>query len=280
MTRHANIFHMRMDPRVRRRYELTDEDGRLWRPGLGDLIRLRTWDILDRVLPERASVADVGGGPGTHAAYLARHGHDVVLLDPVPRHVRTAAARCAAQPEAPYRVGVAEARALPLADGSVDAVLLMGPLYHLVEQEDRLAALAEAARILRPGGLLLAEVISRYAWLLDATLQHLLAEAETWDDFDWLLRTGLSKDPQKVVDGTFWAYFHRPDELVAELELAGFTGVRLFAVEGFAWLLGDLRERMAEPADLLRVLRLAETEPSMLGASAHILGTARLCSVP
>lgn len=265
---------MEFDPRVRRRYELVDEDERLWRPGLGDLVRLRTWDIFDRLLPDTAHVADVGGGPGTHAAYLARAGHDVVLIDPVPRHVEAARARSAGQPEAPFRAEEAEARRLPLADGSVDVVLLMGPLYHLVEREDRLAALREAARVLRPGGRILAEIITRYAWVIDATQRELLDAAETWDDFDWILRTGQSKDPAKLADGSFWAYFHQPDEFVAELALAGFHDTALRAVEGFGWLLDDLPRRLAEPGELLRVLRLAEQEPSMLGVSAHVLGSA------
>ena len=131
-----------IDPRVRRRYELVDEDDRLWRPGLGDLVRLRTWDIFDRLLPGRGRIADIGGGPGTPAAYLARRGHDVVLLDPLPRHVQAATARCVSQPRAPFRVEQAEARRLPLAGGSIDAALVMGPLDHLVEPDQRLAALS------------------------------------------------------------------------------------------------------------------------------------------
>lgn len=238
-------------------------------------MRPRTWDIFDRLLPERGCIADIGGGPGTHAAYLARTGHDVVLIDPVPRHVAAAATRSASQPRAPFRVEQAEARHLPLPDATVDTALLMGPLYHLVERDERLAALSEAARILRPGGRILAEVITRYAWVIDATLKGLLTAADTWEDFAWILRTGQSKDPDKVADGSFWAYFHRSDELVAELELTGFSDIQLLAVEGFAWLLNDLPQRMADPAELLRAIRLTESEPSMLGVSAHVIGFAR-----
>lgn len=267
---------MDIDPRIRRRYELVDEDDRLWQPGHGDLMRLRTWDIFDRHLPEPCRVADIGGGPGTHAAYLARGGHDVVLIDPVPRHVERARARSASQPQAPFQSEQAEARHLPLADRSVDAALLMGPLYHLMERDERVAALREAARVLRPGGRVLAEIITRYAWVMDATLKGLLGIPETWQDFACIVRTGLSKEPERLADGSFWAYFHRPEELVTELELAGFGDVRLVAVEGFAWLLDNLPQRLADPGDLLRVLRLTESEPSMLGVSEHVIGSATL----
>jgi SAM-dependent methyltransferase len=280
-----------MDPRVRRRYESHDENDRLWKPGLGDLVRLRTWDILDRLLPAppRAAspdgarppdgarrVADVGGGPGTHAAHLAERGHDVILFDPVEHHVATARSRSAAQPHAPFRAEVGEARNLPLDDRSVDVVLLMGPLYHLVERTDRLAALAEAGRVLRAGGLLVAEIITRFAWVMDATVQGLLDRPGTWEDFDWIVRTGQSKDPAKLTEDSFWAYFHRPGELTAELTEAGFQNIDLRVVEGFGGLLSDLPERMAEPGDLLRAIRLTESEPSMIGASAHVLGIAHL----
>jgi SAM-dependent methyltransferase len=150
----------------------------------------------------------------------------------------------------------------------------MGPLYHLVEHADRVAALDEARRVLRPGGRILAEVICRHAWVLDATVKGLLDSPEIWDVFERTIEHGLSQDPAETSDGSFWAYFHRPDELGGELTDAGFEEVQLVAVEGFAWLLDDLAERMAEPEPLLRAVGLTESEPSMLGCSAHVIGVA------
>jgi SAM-dependent methyltransferase len=73
-----------IDRRVTGRYEVGDEDARLWQRGKGDLVRLRTWDILERFLPRSGRVLDVGGGPGTHASHLAAQGYEVTLVDPVP----------------------------------------------------------------------------------------------------------------------------------------------------------------------------------------------------
>lgn len=263
---------MELDGRVLRRYELDDEDARLLRPGRGDLIRLRTWDILGRHLPAGAIVADVGGGPGVHASFLAAAGHQVTLVDPVPRHVEQATARAGSGPAFTSLHG--DARDVPLDDSAFDAVLLMGPLYHLTDPADRALALAEAARVLRPGGKLIAETITRHAYLLDATIREHLDTPGIWDDFSYNIGSGLSHDPDDVREGAFWAYHHHLDEIVPELTQAGFCQVELVAVEGFAWLLGDLEARMSDPGLLLHAVRLTETEPSMLGVTAHVIAVA------
>ena len=215
---------------------------------------------------------DIGGGPGTHAARLAECGFHVMLVDPVERHIESARRRARVSDEWTFDARRGEARELPAQDGSFDVVLMMGPLYHLVNARDRQAALREAQRVLRPGGLILAEVISRYAWILDATCKGLLDRPEIWSDFTQNIETGLSQDPGKGDDGGFWAYFHHPEELRAELRDAGFNDIELLGVEGFGWLLGDLEQRMISPDPLLRAIRLTERDPSILGCSAHILG--------
>jgi SAM-dependent methyltransferase len=262
---------MAIDPRIRRRYEVYDEDARLWAPGKGDLVRLRTWDIFDRSLPPPpARVLDVGGGPGTHAAHLAERGYTVTLVDPVERHVERATAR-----SSHIRAVQGTALHLPCADGEADAVLLMGPLYHLFSIEERVAALRESLRALRPGGRLLAEVIVRHAWLLDAAVRDILGDPDVWASVVHSVETGLSQDPALANDdGAFWAWFHRPEELREEVVAAGFGDVELIGVEGFAWLLGDLPGRLADPEPLLRALRLSESEPTMLGCSAHVMAIA------
>ena len=257
---------MPIDAHVQTHYESYDEEQRLFKPGAGELTRLRSWDLFARHLPAGATVADVGGGPGTHSVHLRAAGHEVTLIDPVPRHVEAARAK-----GVPARAG--DARELPLADESVDAVLLMGPLYHLIDRADRLRALAEARRVLRPGGVLLAEIITRHSWVMDATLRR-LATPEVWAEFESIERIGTAADPAERAPGGFWAYFHRPEELRDELAAAGFAGSTLAAVEGFAHLLPDLAERMREPGAVLHAVRLTENDPSMLGASMHVIGVA------
>jgi SAM-dependent methyltransferase len=265
---------MAIDQRVLRRYEVFDEDGRLWLKGRGDLIRLRTWDLFSRLLPQTGRVLDVGGGTGTHAAHLASRGYDVVLIDPVPSQVARAAVRSGGQQGASFQTAVGDARRLPFASGSADVVLLMGPLYHLIDWEQRLAALAEAMRVLRPGGRLLAETITRYSYLMSAAAHCQLDQPGIWKMFERNIGTGLSRNPATMMDGDFLAHLHTPPELCEELHEAGFVDPELFAVESFGWLLGDLERRMSDPGALLRALRLTEREPSMLGVSGHVIALA------
>jgi SAM-dependent methyltransferase len=114
--------------------------------GRGLLEFIRTTSIILRYLPATpALVADIGGGPGRYALWLAGLGYRVEHRDLMPLHVRQLAAD--ADGVAGLHTAVGDARELDLADASVDAVLLLGPLYHLRRRADRVRALAEARRV-------------------------------------------------------------------------------------------------------------------------------------
>ena len=119
-------------------YESYDEQGRLGR-GAGALEFARMQDLIGRFLTAPPGVVlDVGGGPGRYACWLAAEGYQVHLVDPVPKLVEQVRAASAAQPDCPLAsAAVGDARSLPHGPDSSDAVLLMGPLYHLPEREQR-----------------------------------------------------------------------------------------------------------------------------------------------
>lgn len=141
-TPHEVIQHYRHD---------IDEGERIT-SGFGQLELLRTREIVRRHLPDGAlRVLDVGGATGVHAAWLAEDGHRVHVVDPIDAQI----ARVLESPRAlagRITAGVGDARQLAFEEASFDAVLLLGPLYHLTEREDRLTALAEARRVVKPGG--------------------------------------------------------------------------------------------------------------------------------
>jgi ubiquinone/menaquinone biosynthesis C-methylase UbiE len=248
--------------------------------GAGALELARTQALLERYLPTPpAVVADVGGGPGRYAVWLAARGYRVHLVDPVPLHVEQARAAARERPDtALASAEVGDARALRLADESADAVLLLGPLYHLPERADRVRALAEARRVCRRGGLVVAAAISRYASTLDGLRGGYLEDPAFAVVAAGDLRDGRHRNPTGDPAYFTTAYFHRPEDLAAECTAAGLTHEATLAVEGAAWLLADLDARLADArrrAVLLAALAALETEVTLLGVSAHLLAVAR-----
>ena len=172
---------------------------------------------------------------------------------------------------------IADARALDLPDASVDAALLLGPIYHLPTPADRVAALVEAGRVVRPGGPIFAVAISRWAPRLHGQVAERLAE--TYPAIDEVVAVAESSGRlQPLYEGSFSGYCHRPDELRGEIRAAGLEFVDLVGVEGIAFALADLEERLADPAARAVVLdaaRALERIPELLGLSPHLLATAR-----
>jgi ubiquinone/menaquinone biosynthesis C-methylase UbiE len=124
-----------------------------------------TMRALNEYLPAPpASILDVGGGPGRYAIALAQQGYHVTLVDLSSGCLRFARAK--AQEAVATLAGYIHANALDLGaipGGSYDSVLLLGPMYHLQAAEERRQAVAEAARVLVPGGRIFAAFITRYA---------------------------------------------------------------------------------------------------------------------
>jgi len=235
----------------------------------------RTKELLLRRLPDPPSVvADIGGGPGRYSLWLAGRGHRVEHRDLVPLHVEQLRSDAGNRPAIHTAVG--DARHLDLGDAAVDAVLLLGPLYHLRRRADRLRALREARRVVRPGGPVFVAAISRWAPRLDGVLTLRLYESrpELRELVDVVERTGWM--PPLAPD-SFSAYCHRPGQLRAELRAAGLQVVDLVSVEGLAFTLDDLEERMADPLArgvVLEAARALERVPELLGIGPHLLATA------
>jgi ubiquinone/menaquinone biosynthesis C-methylase UbiE len=263
-----------------RHYASGYEANRLSGSAQGELERIRTQEVIARFLPRPpARIIDVGGAAGVYSLWLLDQGYDVHLIDALPLHVelstqafnqhthRSRASAC-----------VGDARQLDQPESSADVVLLLGPLYHLTERDDRLQALHEAYRVLRPGGALFAAGISRFASLLDGLARNLVDDSAFHAILQEDLETGQHRNPQHHPDYFTTAFFHHPDELVEEVAEVGFVLDSLLPVEGPAWLLPNLAERLGDPGkrtQLLALLRAVEEEPSLIGVSAHLLAVAR-----
>lgn len=250
---------------------LRDESVRLVDAADGRLEFLRTQELLRRHLPPApANVLDVGGGTGAHSRWLAADGHRVRLVDPVSHHVKAARA-------AGIDATIGDARKLDADDASFDVVFLAGPMYHLIEREERDRALAEARRVLRPGGMLAVAAINRYASFFEnaaiGALEHEGAQAA----IDTIARTGVLFQPPRGHFTT--AFFHDPALLLEEVAAAGFIGSVVYSIEGPAWGLLKAAERNGERVadddplfrSVLAAARLAEPFPALMASASHLL---------
>jgi len=240
---------------------------------------LRTRELIERhVAAAPARVLDIGGAAGAYALWLADKGYEVHLVDVTPRLVEEAERRSRAAVRGLASCRVGDARSLPFEDGVADVVLLLGPLYHLTDAQDRRRALEEAARVLRPGGLLFAAAISRWGSALDGLARNLFADADFCAIVQRDMQDGQHRNETARLDYFTTAYFHRPEDLRGEVLECGLEMVGLFGIEGPGWMLPDIGERLRDARrreDLLRVARMLETEPSIVGASAHMFVVAR-----
>lgn len=248
--------------------------------GPGNLDRERSRELLIRFLPSSpATILDVGGGPGGHACWLAKQGYKVHLIDITPLHVQMAREASRLQPEAPLAsVEVGDACSLSRDSETANAVLLFGPLYHLTDEKDRLAALQEARRVLKKGGVLLAAGISRFASMFDGLRMGGLKDPRFAEIVTQDLINGQHRNPTHHPNYFMDTFFHHPDELRQEVARVGFKVRGIYGVEGPCWLLRDFEEwwNNIEYHDrLIQIARTLETEPCILGVSAHLIAVAR-----
>ena len=258
-------------------YRLGEEVQRLsneW----GQLEYQRTQAILAKHLPSvPAVVLDVGGAAGAYAFPLAKQGYEVHLIDPVPLHVKQAQARAISSTISLASIRQGDAREIDFPQGTADAVLMLGPLYHLVERFDRLRALREARRVLKPGGVLFAASISRFASFIDGLSRGFFRDADFRKIVRADLNDGLHRNLTDKPEYFTTAYFHRPTELADEINEAGFADVRLLAIEGPVWSTPSFQTAWNDPPQrsaLLELLAATESEPSLIGASAHVMALA------
>lgn len=223
--------------------------------------------------PPPARVLDCGGGPGRYAIELARQGYQVTLFDLSAGNLALAQQK-AAEAGAPL-AGFEQGTALNLnrfAAGNFDAVLLLGPLYHLLEAEERALALAEATRVLRPGGPLLAAFISRYAAHRDAAVNYPTEPVDIPGLYEEIERSG-KLPPSPADPPTFSAYFTHPSEVAPACWAAGLEVDQVLGLEGFVSIVEDGVNALSGPAWDWWVeanWRVA-ADPAIHGAVEHLL---------
>ena len=246
-----------------------------------------TCHTLSTYLPSHARVLDIGGGPGRYTVWLAQHGHRVSLADLSPEQLAIARTKIGEAGVDAMVEEVVEADARDLShwpDNSFDAVLSLGPFYHLPDPNDRDRAAAELHRVLRVGGTVFVALMPRYAFLR-RTLDILDERRHlTQPDFmKRLLNDGvfINDVPGRFTEG----YGVLPEEISPFFERHGFTTLALFSAEGITASSQRALSELAtsEPAiyqAALDVIIRTAGDPSILGMATHLLyvGKCRVAS--
>ncbi len=241
-----------------------------------------TTRALERHLPPAGRVLDIGGGPGRYSIWLAQRGYRVVLADLAPNLLDLARVRI---DEAGVRCQIEDVVLCDVCDlsrfedGSFDAVLCLGPFYHLTDAADRERAAVELLRVLKPAGTIFVAFIPIYSFLrrtLDhEDERHHLAQPE------FMARLMIEGVFVNDVPGRFTAgYGVRPGEVVPFMERHGFQTLGLLADTGFATQHAqELQELAASDAESYEMVMelIVDTagDPSLLGSSIHLLYVGR-----
>jgi len=231
-----------------------------------------TWRYLDQYLPSRGSILEVGAATGTYTLKLAKRGYSLTSVDLSAKLLDECRTRLADEGlEKQVRLAVADARDLSqIAESEFDSALLMGPLYHLVEKEDRMMALRQVSDRLREGGLIFSTFISRYGVMGDV-MKVMPDWIEDQKEVQFLLAHG--KRPDHYPRGGFRGYFATVHEIAPLHEALEFETLVLAGVEPAISADDEIYNRLeGEQRRLwLDLLYEISTDESTIGASRHLL---------
>lgn len=245
-------------------YRYFDEDRRLTHSPAARIEFWTTMRYLDRYLAPGSRVLDVGAGTGAYSFALADAGHAVTAVEPAEVNLAVFRQKLGGRGDIVLHAGNALDLAM-CADASADAVLLLGPLYHLHSRDDRLRAIAEARRVCRPGGMIFCAFISHDVVFL----------TELVYDAHYLTRGDYDHATFRLDDVPF--VFHTLSEAWGLLVDAGLEVLHAVASDGPAELLAGTINALSEEdyAQYLRYHAYICEKPELLGMSNHWLFVCR-----
>lgn len=247
-------------------YEKFDEDHRLkTRHGQVEFF-VTMKNILAFAAPS-AKILDVGAATGAYSVPLSRQGFDVTAVELVPSNLQKLRAK-----HEKVKCWKGDARDLHfLDDAAFDIVLLLGPLYHLHTEEDKLKTLTEAARVAKKGGL----IFCAYTMNEYAVTQYCFGQNKIKENF----AAGQIDKSFKTVsrDGDLYSYV-RLEDINALKEKSGLERVKIFSPDGPAdYMRRELNAMDQETFELFKNYALEISErPELLGAGSHLVDVLRV----
>lgn len=252
-----NIYHY---------YENYSEDTRLIKDKTHQVEFDTTVNILDKMINASSSILDVGAGTGRYSFYLAEKGHQVYALEYTPHNLQIIESKLKGF-TASENITAAQGDGRDLSrfeDNCFDAVLCMGPIYHLSNQTDRAKCVSECVRVLRPGGILAVAYINKFAsFLYQFKTDKSLIQVE---EGKRLLEEGCFYGDQR---DNF--YFTSPQDMESLVKGYPVEIVTNAGTDGIGYMLKDIVDHMNETEYQLWLqhhMMLCE-QPSLLGYSLH-----------
>lgn len=240
---------------------------------------IRTKEIVSRYLSkDKMNIIDIGGGAGYYSFWLQEKGHNVNLVDLSSHNIELAKRQAPEKGTQLTNCEIGDATNLNFKDETFDLALLFGPLYHLTDKAERLKALSEAKRVLKPNGILLTAVISRYASLLDGFKRDLITdnifERILIDD----LNTGIHTNSTDNLEYFTTAYFHTAEEIKDEITESNLKFDKLIAIESFGWFVDNFKTKSEDlnyMNKLRKIINMVESNDDIISISPHIMAVAQ-----
>lgn len=220
-----------------------------------------------------STIIDVGGGTGKYSEWLAQQNHKVHLIEPVAKHIKLAEKR-AKKLQHPFSVTKGIAQNLPYKNDTADLVILHGPLYHLQKREDRIAAINEAKRVVKKGGIILGFAINATASTVVGLMNGMIHANSFFEMCKEELTTGIHNAPKDFPFLLADAFYHKPQELKNEFLEQNLKFINLFAVEGMIWLDNEYFANMLDKkkSKTLKGLQtLTQNDEYLLPFSPHMM---------
>ena len=266
--------------RVRNYYKKFDEKNRLKNDSSGRLEFLMTMGILENYLPEipahdDISILDLGGAAGVYSFPLAKKGYKVTLAD-LSEELIALAEKQKKEETADNLVSCDVVNATDLSiynENQFDVVLLFGPLYHLLENEERQKCISEIKRVLKPGGKVFASFIpylsgsiallTRFYWLPEQVNINTLCEVFKSGKFNNLSDAGFQE-----------GYYPTTEEIEALFSENGFEKILLRSIRGFGYEKEDMLFKFENTENFGKILNLIDataTDKSIIDMCGHAL---------
>jgi S-adenosylmethionine-dependent methyltransferase len=200
--------------------------------------------LIDKYFPRQGRICDIGGGTGRYTIELLRKGYSVTLFDLSEEEIRLAGIQLEKHGLSAEQLITGDARELSmLIPETFDAALLLGPMYHTVEPNDRIKVLLELKRILKPQGVAIIAYLNSWGLIKTGVIDF----PDWYQDISFL-RSMINEHtfPGESLSGFTECHWSTPKAALHEIKEADFEVISYAGAEGFAGGMGDLLEQVAQ----------------------------------